>query len=259
MAKIAHRRDRALITITGLKGIPLIKQGDDLGYLIVQAAKKNHVTIEEEDTIVVTQKVVSKAEGRTANLRNVRPSVFANAIAYQTNRDPRVVNAILREAPRIVRIRDNHFIVETRQGYICANAGIDRSNIQEDDTVSMLPKNPDEAAQKIRRRIKQLVRANVAVIISDTFGRAWRLGHVNFAIGVAGMRPMKDYRGKEDMFGYRLHVTLMAIADELASAAELVMNKKDGVPVAIVKGYRYPSGRGIARELVRPIQEDLFR
>jgi len=185
--------------------------------------------------------------------------VFANAIAYQINRDPRVVDAILKEASRIVRIRDNHFIVETGSGHICANSGVDKSNVQDSDSVSILPENPDKSAQKIRRRIKRLVRADVAVIISDTFGRAWRLGHVNFAIGVAGMKPMKDYRGKQDMFGYRLHVTMMAIADELASAAELVMNKRDGVPVAIVKGYRYPRGTGTAGELIRPIQEDLFR
>lgn len=242
-----------------MKRIPLIKEGDSLADLIAQAAKEEGVTIESGDIVVVTQKVVSKAEGRIVDLSQVEPSALANTIALQTNRDPRHVEVILRETSRIVRMRDNHLIVETRHGYVCANAGVDRSNVEGKDRVSLLPIDPDRSAEGIRRRLKQLTGADVAVIISDTFGRAWRLGHVNFAIGVAGMTPVRDYRGEPDMFNGVLHVTVMAVADELASAAELVMNKRDGIPVSIIKGYKYPRGEGSARELVRPIEKDLFR
>lgn len=248
-----------MITIIGLEGIPVIKKGDDLGGLIIRAAKKNRVPIERRDVVVVAQKVVSKAEGRIVNLLDVKSSAFAETIAQETKRDPRHVEVILQEASRIVRMKDSHLIVETKHGYVCANAGVDRSNVLGEHHVCLLPKNPDGSAEKIRRRIEELTRVSVAVVVSDTFGRAWRLGHVDFAIGVAGMKPVKDYRGKGDMFGHRLRVTVMAIADELAAAAELVMNKSDGVPVAIVKGYQYPHGKGSARELVRPIPEDLFR
>jgi len=256
---VADWGESKLITIKGLNGIPLIREGDDLGGRIVQAGKESGVTIESGDVVVVTQKVVSKAEGRIVDLSGVRPSTLANSIALQTNRDPRHIEVILQETSRIVRMKDNHLIVETKHGFVCANAGIDRSNVEGEDQVSLLPVNPDKSAERIRRRLKQLAGADVAVIISDTFGRAWRMGHVNFAIGVAGMKPMRDYRGEPDMFDYTLRVTVMAVADELASAAELVMNKRDRVPVAIIKGYRYPKGEGSAGELVRPIEEDLFR
>jgi len=239
--------------------MPLIRKGDDLGDQIVQAGKESGVTIESGDVVVVTQKVVSKAEGRIVNLSAVKPSTLANSVALQMNRDPRHVEAILQETSRIIRMKDNHLIVETKHGFVCANAGIDRSNVEGEDRVSLLPEDPDRSAEKIRRRLKELTGADVAVIISDTFGRAWRMGHVNFAIGVAGMKPIRDYRGEPDMFSHTLHVTVMAVADELASAAELVMNKRDRVPVAIIKGYRCPMGEGNARELVRPIEEDLFR
>lgn len=256
---LTSRGEFELIAIKGLKGMPQIREGDDLGDQIVRAGKENGVTIESGDVLVVTQKAVSKAEGRTVDLSTVKPSTLANSIALQMNRDPRHVEAILRETSRIVRMKDNHLIVETKHGFVCANAGIDRSNMKGQDRLSLLPEDPDRSAKKIRRRLKELTGADVAVIISDTFGRAWRMGHVNFAIGVAGMRPLRDYRGEPDMFGHTLRVTVMAVADELASAAELVMNKRDGVPVALIKGYRYPTGEGSARELVRPIEEDLFR
>lgn len=237
----------------------MVKKGDDLGAQIVKSAKENGVAIESGDAVVVTQKAASKAEGRIISLSEIEPSPLANTIAQQMNRDPRHVEAILQETSRIVRMRDNHLIVETKHGFVCANAGVDRSNVEEEDQVCLLPDNPDMSAEQIRRRLKELTGADVAVIISDTFGRPWRMGHVNFAIGVAGMKPMKDYRGELDMFHYTLHVTVMAVADELASAAELVMNKRDGVPVAVIKGYDYPIGEGNAKELIRPIEEDLFR
>jgi coenzyme F420-0:L-glutamate ligase/coenzyme F420-1:gamma-L-glutamate ligase len=193
------------------------------------------------------------------DLLKIQPSAFAKTIARQMNRNPEHVEVILRESSGIVRMKDNHLITETKHGYVCANAGVDKSNVTGKHRVSLLPEDPDGSAERIRRRIEGLSKVKVAVVISDTFGRAWRIGHVNFAIGVAGMKPVRDYRGQRDMFGYKLRVTAMAVVDELAAAAELVMNKSDGIPVAIIKGYSYPRGKGSAKELVRPIQEDLFR
>ena len=193
------------------------------------------------------------------DLLKIQPSAFAKNIARQMNRNPEHVEVILRESSGIVRMKDNHLITETKHGYVCANAGVDKSNVTGKHRVSLLPEDPDGSAERIRRRIEGLSKVKVAVVISDTFGRAWRIGHVNFAIGVAGMKPVRDYRGQRDMFGYKLRVTAMAVVDELAAAAELVMNKSDGIPVVIIKGYSYPRGKGSAKELVRPIQEDLFR
>lgn len=248
-----------MITIIGLKGIPLINKGDDIGSIIVQTAQKNKITIENGDVVVIAQKVVSKAEGQIVDLLKVKPSLFADVIARHMNRDPRHVEVILRESSGIVRMKNQHLIVETKHGYVCANAGVDKSNVQTENDVCLLPENPDESAERIRRRIEKLAGVRIAVVISDTFGRAWRIGHVDFAIGVAGMVPVKDYRGQSDMFGHTLRVTVMAVADELAAAAELVMNKSEGIPVAIVKSCNYPQGEGRAKDLVRPIQEDLFR
>ena len=248
-----------MITITGLTGIPLIKAGDNLGKLIVEAAEKNGFPLLDGDVVVVAQKVVSKAEGRIVDLTKVKPSSFALTIAKETDKDPRQVEVILRETRRIVKMRDKHLIMETKHGFACANAGVDRSNVLGENCVSLLPEDPDRSAQKIREEIKRLTGVDVAVIISDTFGRPWRLGHVNFAVGLAGMLPFKDYRGINDMFGYTLKVTMMAVADELAAAAELAMGKTKGIPVVVIRGYRYPRGDGSARELVRPLERDLFR
>ena len=166
----------------------------------------------------------------------------------------------MRESNKIVKMKFRHIIVETKHGFVCANAGIDRSNVAgRKDVVSLLPEDPDESARKIRNRIKELKGVDVAVIISDTFGRAWRAGHVNFAIGIAGMKPIRDYRGEQDMFGYTLRVTQMAIADELAAAAELAMGKSNGIPVVIIRGYEYPRGEGSHEELIYPEEKDLFR
>jgi coenzyme F420-0:L-glutamate ligase/coenzyme F420-1:gamma-L-glutamate ligase len=167
--------------------------------------------------------------------------------------------AILQQSAKIVRLKEAHLIVETHHGFICANAGVDRSNVEDPDSITVLPADADKSAREIRRRIRELTGAGVGVIISDTFGRAWRIGQVNVAIGVDGLRPIIDYRGQKDMFGYVLNVTQIAVADELASAAELVMKKSDRVPVAIVKGFDYAAGNGSARELIRPAEEDLFR
>ena len=169
------------------------------------------------------------------------------------------METILRESAKIVRLKGPHIIVQTRHGFVCANAGVDKSNVEDPDAVVVLPIDPDKSASEIRKRIRQLTGADVGVIISDTFGRAWRNGQVNVAIGVDGLPPIADYRGSKDMFGYVLNVTQMAVADELASAAELAMRKSDGVPAVIIKGVDYLHGTGSARDLVRPEEEDLFR
>jgi len=213
----------------------------------------------QDDVIVVTQKVVSKAEGRIIDLKEIEPSEFAEQVAIRTNRDPSHVEAILRETSRIVKMKDGHLIMETKHGFVCANAGVDKSNIKKNNSISLLPKDPDQSACKIRIRIRELTNTNPAVIITDTWGRPWRRGHVDFAIGLAGMNPFKDYRGEKDMFGYVLRSTNIAAVDELASAAELVKGKSQGIPVVIIRGYDYLREDGSAKEIVRPIAEDLFR
>ncbi len=248
-----------MIQIIGLRKLPLIKEGDNVADHIVKAAREEHVEIVGGDVIVIAQKIISKAEGGVVHLKSVTPSPKAEEIAKISDKDPRHVEVILRESAKVIRSRGPHLIVETRHGFVCANAGVDKSNVEDPDTITVLPIDGDKSAREIRRKIRDLTGADVGVIISDTFGRAWRIGQVNVAIGVDGLRPIVDYRGQKDMFGYVLNVTQMALADELASAAELVMKKSDGVPVAIVRGCDYTSGKGSARDLIRPEQEDLFR
>ena len=248
-----------MIQIIGLAKMPLVKSGDSIADQLVQAASEESIQIEDGDIIVVAQKIVSKAEGNILNLDSIEPSPLAQTIAMRVGKDPKHVEVILREAASIVRMQGAHLIVETRHGFVCANAGVDKSNVGADDSVALLPINPDESANAIRVRVHELTGADVGVIISDTFGRAWRNGQTNVAIGVAGIDPMVDYRGTQDMFGAQLNVTQIAIADELASAAELVMRKKDGVPVAIIRGVKYTRASGSVKSLIRPKEEDLFR
>jgi coenzyme F420-0:L-glutamate ligase/coenzyme F420-1:gamma-L-glutamate ligase len=248
-----------MIQIIGLRNVPLIKQGDSVADCIVNAAKQEGVQVSDHDIIVVAQKIVSKAEGGIVHLKSVTPSPRAVEIARTTGKEPSHIETILQQTAKIIRMKDAHLIVETHHGFVCANAGVDRSNVEDPDSVTVLPADADKSAREIRRKIHELTGANVGVIISDTFGRAWRIGQVNVAIGVDGLRPIMDYRGQKDMFGYVLNVTQMAVADELASAAELVMKKSDAVPVAIVRGFDLADGNGSARELIRPAEEDLFR
>ena len=247
-----------MITIIGLESMPLVLEGDDIGRLIVEAAETEGVGLADGDVVVVTQKIVSKAEGRVVDLESVEPSAFAEEIAWKTDRDPRHVELILQESARIVKMRGSILITETRHGFVCANSGVDRSNI-EGGLLCLLPVDPDESARSIRSRIAELTGSDVAVIVTDTWGRAWRMGQVDFAIGVAGMSPFFDYRGETDPFGYELNVTNIAVADELAAAAELAKGKLENIPAVIIRGYQYRRGEGSARELVRPIEEDLFR
>jgi len=228
-----------------------------LGNLIVAKLKDQREQFQQGDITVVTQKIVSKAEGRMIALSGVNPSPFAAFVAKETGKDPRHVEVILRESRKIVKMKAGHLITETKHGFVC---GVDASNVEKrKTTLTLLPVNPDASANRIRKTIRKLTGKNIPVIITDTFGRAWRMGHVNFAVGVSGMKPVMDYRGTRDMYGHVLNVTEMAVADELAGAAELVMNKADRIPVALVRGYKFKLGRGIAKELLYSEEVDLFR
>ena len=243
----------------GVVGLPEIRPGDDLAALIIEATRKQGTAIRDGDVLVVTQKVVSKAEGCLVDLREVQPSAHAREVGKATGKDPRLVEVILRESRRIVRQEGLVLITETKHGFVCANAGVDASNVGGGDLVALLPEDPDRSAEAMRRAIQERAGASVAVIISDTFGRPWREGHTNVAVGVAGMSPVRDYVGQRDPFGFELRVSTMAVADELAAAAEPVMGKLSRIPVVIVRGFAFEPGAGTARELIRPPERDLFR
>jgi coenzyme F420-0:L-glutamate ligase/coenzyme F420-1:gamma-L-glutamate ligase len=250
------------ISILGLEGFPLIKAGDDLAALIVTTAQNNEVEIEDGDVVIVAQKVVSKAEDRVVQLNTVEPSEKALEIAEKTGRNPRLVELVLRESKRFLKSSEEIIIVEDKREIVNINAGIDKSNVQGSDSYALLPVDPDESARGLRSRLKRLTGRSVSVIISDTYSRAFRRGQVNFAIGLAGMSPFFDYRGKEDLFGYVMQVKFAAVADELASAAELVMGQgKEAVPVTVVKGLNRltPSEDSSSKDLVISQKEDLFR
>jgi coenzyme F420-0:L-glutamate ligase/coenzyme F420-1:gamma-L-glutamate ligase len=247
------------LTVIGLRRIPEVKHRDNLGRMIVAAANRQGLRLESGDVVVVAQKIVSKAEGRLVSLHNIKPSALAKEVARAMRKDPRHIEVVLSETKRVVRRRGPHLIVETRHGLVCANAGVDKSNVEGQDVVTLLPKDADRSARRIRGQIMERTGKDVSVIVSDTFGRPWRLGQTNIAIGLSGMSPWIDYRGTKDEFGYELSVTRIATADELAGAAELVMNKVDRVPVAVIRGYFRSRGRGSARQLVRPAAQDLFR
>jgi coenzyme F420-0:L-glutamate ligase/coenzyme F420-1:gamma-L-glutamate ligase len=240
------------LRILPLEGLPEVREGDDLGALVAGA-----VALEDRDVLVVAQKIVSKAEGRVVRLDEVEPSERARELALPED-DPRQIEVILRESKRIVRIRESLVIAETRHGFVCASAGVDASNAPEPGTLVLLPVDPDASARAIRARLAELTGRTVAVIVSDSFGRPWRQGTTDVAIGVAGLAPLLDLRGRRDAGGYELQSTQIAVADELAGAAELVMGKTDGVPGAVVRGFE-STGDGTARELVMPAQRDLFR
>lgn len=232
------------VTVLPIPGMPEIAPGADLAEIMVEAARAAGVEIGDNDVLVVSQKAVSKAEGRIVEIH-----------PHDEEAKRMVAES---EAARILRRREGLIIAETRHGFVCANAGVDASNL-EPGQVTLLPHDPDKSARRLRRRIKQITGTHPAVIISDTFGRAWRVGQTNVAIGVAGMSPVIDYRGTPDHFGSPLKVTTIAVADEIAAAAELVMGKADGVPAAVIKGVRYQKGRGHAKALARKREEDLFR
>lgn len=246
------------VRILGVPGLGEIVSGTELSQRIVEAVACSGLRIQEGDILVVTQKIVSKAEGRIVRLDSVEPSPQAREWAAAHQKDERVVEVILRESRRMVRMERGVLIAETRHGFVCANAGVDASNTAE-GTVTLLPEDPDESARRLHAQLQSAFGVRLAVIISDTFGRPWREGVVNVALGVAGLAPLLDYRGQPDMYGRALRVTVVAVADELASAAELVMRKSTGVPVAVVRGFDFEAAAGSGRDLLRASERDLFR
>lgn len=252
------------LRIAAVQGMPEVRPGDNLAELILDAIASHSLTTRPARSgsaipvFVVAQKVVSKSEGRIVRLDAVNPSERATAWALRHNRDPRIVELALRESTRIVRMDRGILIVETRHGFICANAGVDTSNAPPGCAV-LLPEDPDSSARSLRARLASALGIDVGVVISDTFGRPWRQGLTNVALGVAGLSPFVDYRGRTDMQGRVLLSSLLAVADELAAAAELVMGKTEAVPVVLIEGYEGPACRGSGRDLIRPAAEDLFR
>lgn len=246
------------VRVIGIEGIPMIQAGDDLAGLIFGAAVAQGTPIEDGDIIVVTQRVASKAEGRVVPLDSFEPSPFALDWATRFEKDPRQIEAVLRESTRIVRQVRGVLITETHHGFICANAGVDASNVGGDDVISLLPEDPDASCRALRDAARERLGIEVAVIMTDTFGRPWREGQTNIAIGVAGMRPLHLYDGVPDLDGRELRVTMPCPADEIAAASGLVMEKLAAIPAAIVRGFPYDRGEGSAREIVRPVERDLF-
>ena len=247
------------LRITAITGLPEVTPTSDLVGLVIEGAERQDLRILDGDILVFTQKVVSKAEGQLVRLSEVKPSKLAEAFARDGNKDPRSVEVVLGQARRVVKMDRGILITETEHGLVCAHAGVDASNVPDLDTVVLLPEDPDRSAAGLRSAIRERANADVAVIISDTFGRPWREGLTNVAIGVAGISPLVDYRGQHDPQGRSLNATVIAVADELAAAAELVMGKLDRIPVALVRGYSYQTNGGKGTDLVRSADKDLFR
>ena len=248
------------IVITPVTGIPRISPGDDLAAHLLTAVGQSGGKLADGDIVVVCQKVVSKAEGRVVRIADVTPSSFALQVAAQTtDKDPRIVEVILGETTRIVKMNRGHLIVETGPGWVCANAGVDESNSLEDGTIILLPIDPDASAQRLKAAVRERTGASVAVLITDTWGRPWRDGLIDFAIGVAGIDAMLDLRGEADMNGRELHHTVMAQADALAAAAGLTMRKGAGIPAVHIRGYEFTPAPGSGQPLIRARELDLFR
>ena len=247
------------IRLIGLTALPEVTPGMDLAGLARAAVHEAGETFHDGDALVVTHKIVAKAEGRLVDLRTVEPSDFARRWAERWKKDPRHIEVVLRESVRIVRMDRGILISETRHGFVCANAGVDASNVPGEDVVCLLPLDPDATARAIHQALGEATGAHIAVIIADSFGRPWRNGIVNVAIGVAGIAPLVDYRGQADNFGRTMQVSVLAVADELASAAELVMGKVSRCPMALIRGYSFDRREGTARELLMDPATDMFR
>jgi len=253
------------LTLTPLHHIPLIRQGDDLADIVINAVRENNISLEDNDILVFAQKVISKADGRAVNLTTVTPSPRATELAQQTEKDARVIELILQESNEILRIRVGAIIVEHKLGFVCANAGIDHSNVagvgdSAEEWVLLLPADPDRSAEKLRDDIQSKAGKRIGILIIDSHGRAWRNGTVGVAIGIAGLPGLQDLRGKPDLFGYTLQVTQVGVADELAAAASLIMGQAaEMTPVVHVRGFPYELRKGSLKELLRPKEQDLFR
>ncbi len=249
----------ASVIATAIPGLPRVQPGDDLGALVVEAIARAGLVLADGDVVAVCQKVVSKAEGRVVDLRTVTPSPFATSIATAWQKDARVVEVILGETARLVKMADGHLICETHAGWVCANAGVDESNGIGPDVVTLLPADADASAERLRAALAAAGTVNVGVVVTDTFGRPWRDGLVEVALGTAGIGALLDLRGRGDLAGRELHHTVIAVADEIASTAGLLMEKDSGVGAVLVRGYDWRRTRGNGRDLVRPRALDLFR
>jgi len=263
------------LSLTSLQNIPLIRHGDNLADIVVNALQENNISLQDNDIFVFAQKIISKAEGRAVNLATVTPSQRAIELAKQTDKDARVVELILQECNEVLRTRVGALIVEHKLGFVCANAGIDHSNVNPplpsgeglgvrvesaEEWVLLLPQNPDQSAEKMRDEIQSKTGKRIGILIIDSHGRAWRNGTVGVAIGIAGIPGLEDLRGRPDLFGYKLQVTQVGVADELAAAASLMMGQAaEGTPVVHVRGFPYPMRDGKLKELIRPKDQDLFR
>ena len=246
------------LELIGLESIGEIAGGDSVGCLICAACAREGIALSDDDALVVAQKIVSKAEGQLVDLAQIRPSARAAELARQLDKDAALVEVILNESRGIIRAGGRALVVETHHGFICANAGVDQSNVGKNHA-ALLPRDPDGSARRIREDIRQQTGKNPAVLISDSFGRPWRVGTVDVAVGIAGMKAIKDERGLTDRYGYQLKAAVSAVADEIAAAAELVMGKRSGIPVVVVKGCELEKEAGSVQELLRPKAEDLFR
>jgi coenzyme F420-0:L-glutamate ligase/coenzyme F420-1:gamma-L-glutamate ligase len=254
------------LIITPLTEIPLVNPGDNLFSIIENALKRAELQLENGDILVITQKIISKAQGRYIDLSTVQPTRQAYEIAQRTHKDPRFVEVVLSESSEVLRAEPGRFIVVHKYGFVCANAGVDHSNVRPvgvgnpDDWVLLLPEEPDKTADSIRNEFQDFHHKNIGVLIIDSHGRAWRKGTVGVTIGVAGIPALEDLRGAPDLFGYKLQVTEVAAADELAAAASLVMGQAtESIPVVHVRGFPYPLRESSINELIRPKEEDLFR
>lgn len=250
---------RSAIQILPVHGIGEIHTGEALSQTILTAIDGSQITLQDDDVIVITQKIVSKAEGRIIDPATVEPSHMAHMCAAQGHKDANYYEVVLQESKRIIRMDRGVLICETHHGLICANAGVDESNVDGGGHITLLPVDPDASARQMRDAIAQQRGVKVAIIISDSFGRAWREGQVNVAIGVAGINPLTSYAGIDDPYGYRMQASVLAIGDEIAAAAELVMGKIDRVPVAVVRGVTFDASESSASTLIRPAAKDLFR
>lgn len=252
------------LTLTPLLNFPLIRQDDNLADILVKSLQETQIELQDNDIIVLAQKIVSKSEGRMVNLATVTPSQHAIELAQKADKDPRVMELMLQESNEVLRIRVGTIIVEHKLGFVCANAGIDHSNVMSggntEDYVLLLPEDPDRSARNIREKIKQTTGKNIGVMIIDSHGRAWRNGTVGICIGLSGLPAIVDERGWKDLFGYALKITIVGVADELAAAASLVMGQAaEGIPAVHVRGFPYPLGEGSLKDLIRPKEQDMFR
>lgn len=247
------------IALIPIPDIPQIQPGDDLVSILLDAIDRSKVGLKNGDILVMCQKIVSKAEGAVVDLKTVEPSDFAHQIADQWEKDPRIVEVVLRESNRIVMMKNGVVITETKRGWVCANSGVDASNTLADDIVIVLPEDPDKSAKDMRIAIQERRHISIGIVITDTFGRPWRDGLVEFALGVSGFEGLLDLRGGEDLQGRELSHTVISVADELACAAGLLMEKSAAVPAVIVRGYKYVPAEGNGQVLIRPAEADLFR